>query len=328
LAPIHPLPPSGRLIRSFSFVPSKGDTSLFFLHTKAITIYVPVYVDDIIVASSSPEVIVALLWDLEEEFSLKDIGELHYFLGIEVTRMQEGITLSQWKYSEDLLRRAGMQNCKVVSTPLSTSERLSAHAREKLGPIDSTNYRSMVRGLQYLTLTRPDLSFSVHKVCQFLHAPTTLHLMAAKHILRCVKGTIDVGLQIARSPSMLISGLAYGDWAGCMDGHRSIGGFSVFLGSNLISWSARKQLMVSWSSTKAEYKAIANATVEIMWVQTLLTELGIPHSAAVSLWCDNLGATYLPANPIFHARTKHIEVDYHFVRENSWRFGSYPHVIK
>jgi hypothetical protein len=143
--------------------------------------------------------------------------------------MQQGITLSQWKYSEDLLRRAGMQNCKVVSTPLSTSERLSAHAGEKLGPIDSTNYRSLIGGLQYLTLTWPDLSFSVNMVCSFLHAPTTLHLTAAKRILQYVMGTIDVGLQIARSPSMLISGFAYANWAGCMDGHRSIGRFLCFL---------------------------------------------------------------------------------------------------
>jgi hypothetical protein len=165
------------------FVPSKGDTSIFFLHVKAVMMYVLIYVDDIIVSSSSPKATVALLRDLEKEFALKDLGEIHYFLGIEVTRTQQGMVLSQRKYSEDLLKRASMQNCKEVTTPLSTSERLLAHTGEKLEPIDSTNYRSLVRGLQYLTLTRPNLSFSVNKVCQFLHAPTTLHLTAAKRIL-------------------------------------------------------------------------------------------------------------------------------------------------
>jgi hypothetical protein len=114
---------------------------------------------------------------------------------------------------------------------------------------------------------------------------------------------------------MLVSGFADADWAGCIDDRCSTRGFAIFLGSNLVSWSARKQLTVSQSSTEAEYKAIANAIAEIMWIQTLLQELGVPHPSAASLWCDNLGATYLLANHVFHARTKHIEVGYHFVRE-------------
>jgi hypothetical protein len=114
---------------------------------------------------------------------------------------------------------------------------------------------------------------------------------------------------------MLVSAFSDADWAGCPDDRRSTCGFAVFLGHNLISWSARKQATVSRSSTEVEYKSLANATAEVMWVQTLLTELGISHPMAARLWCDNMGATYLSANPVFHARTKHIEVDYHFVRE-------------
>ena len=114
---------------------------------------------------------------------------------------------------------------------------------------------------------------------------------------------------------MLVSAFSDADWAGCVDDRKSTGGFVVFLGSNLVSWSARKQATVSRSSTEPKYKALANATAEVMWIQTLLKELNIPSPRAAKLWCDNIGAKYLSANPIFHARTKHIEVDYHFVRE-------------
>jgi hypothetical protein len=114
---------------------------------------------------------------------------------------------------------------------------------------------------------------------------------------------------------MLVSAFSDADWAGCVDDRRSTGGFAVFLGGNLISWTARKQPTVSRSSTEAEYKALANATAEVLWIQKLLTELGIHHPSRARLWCDNLGATYLSANPVFHARTKHIEIDFHFVRE-------------
>jgi hypothetical protein len=109
---------------------------------------------------------------------------------------------------------------------------------------------------------------------------------------------------------------ATADWAGCLDDRYFMGGFGIFLGSNLVSWSTRKQSTVSCSSTEVKYKALTNATAEIMWVQSLLDELRIRHPPAASLWCDNLGATYLSANSVFHARTKHIEVDYHFFREH------------
>ena len=169
--------------------------------------------------------------------------------------------------------------------------------------------------MQYITLTGLDIAYSVNKVCQFLHAPTTVHWTAVKRILRYLRGTISVGLRLSKCESVLVSAFSDADWAGCPDDRRSTCGFAVFFGSNLISWNARKQATISRSSTEAEYKALANATTEVIWIQTLLKELGVPQPRAACLWCDNIGATYLSANPVFHARRKHIEVDYHFVRE-------------
>jgi histone deacetylase 1/2 len=198
---------------------------------------------------------------------------------------------------------------------MSSTDKLSRDDGHPLGPEDVFSYRSLVGGLQYLTLTRPDLSFAVNKVCQFLSKPTTVHYEAVKRILRYVKGTLSTGLRFQPTTSTVLDVYTDADWAGCPNDRRSIGGFAVFLGGNLVSWSSRKQPTVSRSSTEAEYKALANGTAEAVWIQSVLTELGVRQSRPPVLWCDNLGATYLSANPMFHARTKHIEIDFHFVRE-------------
>jgi hypothetical protein len=302
-------------LKSLGFLASKADSSLFFYSDGSCTMFILVYMDDIIVASSSPKFTNALIKKLNQDFALKDLGDLHYFLGIKVTRSRDKLLMTQEGYALDILKRVNMDMCKTVSTPMIPGEKVLITDGDALGLKDASRYKSIIGALRYLTLTRPDISFVVNRVCQFVHSPTMVHWERVKRILRYVRGTMQHGLKLVKSSSSVLSGFSYADWTGCPNDRRSTGGFAVFLGSNLISWSFRKQATVSRFSTEAEYKALANATAEVMWLQTLLPELKIPHPPTARLWCDNLGATYLSANPVFHARMKHIEVDFHFIGE-------------
>jgi hypothetical protein len=193
--------------------------------------------------------------------------------------------------------------------------KISANDGEFLGKEDSAKYRSIVGALQYLTLTHPDIAYSVNKVYQYLHAPTMVHMTAVKWILSFLKHMSDYVFLIRPSSSTMVSAFSDTDWAGCMDDRKSTGGFIMFFGPNLVSWSVKKQKTVSRSSSEAEYKTMTNAIAEIMWVQSVLNELGVPCPRSARLWCDNMGAKYLTSNPIFHKRMKHIEIDYHFIRD-------------
>ena len=163
--------------------------------------------------------------------------------------MHDGIVLTQEKYARDVIKRVGMKDCNPSNTPMSTTNKLSLLEGVLLSPEEGTKYRSIVGALQYLTLARPNISFSVNKVCQFLHAPTIVHWTAVKRILRYLQGSVETGLRLCKSSSTAVSAFSDADWAGCPDDRRSTGGFEVSLGSNLISWSAHKQANVSRSST-------------------------------------------------------------------------------
>lgn len=300
-------------LRQLGFQDSKTDASLFYYRQHDIFIALLVYVDDIIVTGTHPTAIFSIINKLGGEFALKDLGDIHYFLGVEVTKSPSGLLLSQRRYISDLLQRHAFTEIKPVKTPMSSSATLSLHSTQP--EVDAVKYRSIVGALLYVTLTRPYITFAVNKVCQFMQSPREDHWQAVKRILRYLKHTTDLGLLIRPSSNLQLHAFSDADWAGCPDDRRSTSGYAIYMGSSLISWSARKQRTVARSSTEAEYRALANATTELIWLQSLLQEIGFFPSSSHVLWCDNLGATYLTANPIFHARTKHIEIDFHFVRD-------------
>ncbi|XP_070672584.1 uncharacterized mitochondrial protein AtMg00810-like [Malus domestica] len=298
-------------LSSMGFIGSQNDHSLF-IKRDHVLVFVLVYVDDILVTGPSSQAFQATITHLSSLFPIKDLGPLHYFLGLEVKRSSTGIFLSQTKYILDLLQKAKMDGAKASATPLSTSK--LDHSSPLL--FDPIEYRALVGGLQYLTWTRPDLSFAVNLVCQFMHSPRHSHFQAVKRILRYLKGSLDLGLWFPKCAKTLsIHAYSDVDWAGCSIDRRSTGGFCIYLGDSLISWSAKKQPKVARSSTEADYRSLANTSAELTWICKLLVDIGLILPAPPQLWCDNISAISLAKHLVFHARTKHVAIDYHYIRE-------------
>jgi Reverse transcriptase (RNA-dependent DNA polymerase) len=300
-------------LASLGFLASKSDSSLFIKRTARDAVYLLVYVDDIIITGTSPSLVDHLISSLHATFTIKDLGCLSYFLGITAIRSDSGLFLTQSQYITDLLHRAKMEGAKPVSTPMQSGLQLSKTQGDPFS--DPHLYRSIVGALQYVTITRPEIAFAVNRLSLFMHSPTDTHWSAVKRLLRYLKGTTSFGLLLRPSSHLSLQVFSDADWAGSPDDRRSTTGYCVFLGDSLVSWSSKKQSTVARSSTEAEYRALAAAAAEVVWLQSLLQELISDSVTPPVLWCDNLGATFLAANPVHHARTKHIEVDIHFVRD-------------
>jgi hypothetical protein len=218
---------------SLGFMESKSDTSLFVYRSGADTAYLLLYVDDIVLTASSPELLQRTTTTLQQQFVMKDLSPLHHFLGVSVEQRSDGLFLHQRQYAQDILERAGMSDCKPCSTPVDTQAKVSS---DMGGPVsDLTAYHSLARALQYITFTRPDIAYAVQQVCLYMHDPREPHLTAAKCIFRYLQGTLDHDLLLRRASTSDLVVYTVADWAGCPDTLQSTSGYAVFLGDNLVS---------------------------------------------------------------------------------------------
>jgi hypothetical protein len=221
-------------ILSLGFVGARSDTSLFIYRHGSDTIYLLLYMDDIILNASSDALFRRVIDALTTEFSMKDLGRLHHFFGVSVTKHDSGLFLSQQHYMIDILEHAGMSDCKMCSPTIDTCAKLSSEGP----PVpDATHYRGLIGALQYLTFTRPDIVYVVQQVCLYMHDPWEPHLILVK---RYIRGTLDYGLQLHRSSVADLVAYSDADWAGCPNTCCSTSGYGVFLGDNLISWSSKR----------------------------------------------------------------------------------------
>ncbi|CAL1359030.1 unnamed protein product [Linum trigynum] len=255
------------------FAQSVNDPSLFTRNTVDGIVVLLVYVDDMIITGSDPDGIRDITAILRNAFNLKEMGEVSYFLGLEVHRSSQGLFVSQRKYILDLLDSAGFSDCVPCSTPMEQNLKLSRDQGEVMS--DQSVYRSLVGSLIYLTHTRPNISYAVQVVSQYMGRATNLHLAAVHRLLRYLKQTQDVGMFFPAEGELTVEAFADADYAGCVDTRRSTSGWCIRVGNSFVSWRCRKQDKVSKSSTEAEYRSMSEVSSELVWIHRLLEELGV-----------------------------------------------------
>ncbi|KAJ0534888.1 putative RNA-directed DNA polymerase [Helianthus annuus] len=304
------------VLLDMGFKQSLCDHSLFILSKNDVLVVLLVYVDDIVITGNSSVEIAKIKKNLSESFLIKDLGLLKYFLGIEVLYADKSVCLSQRKYCLELLNEFGYLGCKPVGTPIELSHVVTNKIENSKVVLENiTGFQKLVGKLIYLSLTRPDISYAVQFLSQYMHSPCQSHLDIALRLLRYLKQSPGMGIVFRKTGNFDIKAYVDSDWAKCLLTRKSITGFGIFLGNTLVSWKSKKQGFVSRSTAEAEYRAMCSATCEVMWIKNVLSELQISCSLPVALFCDSKSAISISQNPVFHERTKHFELDLHFLRE-------------
>ncbi|PKU67006.1 Retrovirus-related Pol polyprotein from transposon TNT 1-94 [Dendrobium catenatum] len=297
---------------SIGFSHSAADPSLLHYKHDTIQFFLLMYVDDILISGNNPKEISSIIARLSQQFSMKDLGVANDFLGIKIDYIQQSCFLSQKNYAQSLLQIAQLTECHALANP--TCTKLPQNFPKDPVLFDPHMYRRITGSLQYLTLTRPDIAYSVNQLSQHMHNPLSQHIYLLKRLLRYIKSTLDYGLPISKS-NLVLKSFSDADWAGDPVSRRSTTGYCSFLGNTIISWTIKNQHTVAQSFTESEYNALAALTADVIWIRNLLQDFGNPQDQPTDMFCDNMSAIALANNPMFHARTKHIEIDQKFIRD-------------
>lgn len=309
-------------MQKIEFQKSKFDPCVYMkdVNTKR-AVYLLLYVDDMLIASGNPKVIQALKDSLSKEFEMKDLGQASRILGMDIIRDREKgtLVLSQQRYLEKVLKTFGMYEAKPVVTPTASHFKLKIlHPKERAEEFEhmkNVPYASVVGSLMYAMVgSRPDLGFAVGLVCRFMSHPSREHWEAAKWILRYVRGTYDLCLTFRRSSELIVEGFSDSDYSTDLDKRRSVSGIVFKFGGNTVSWKSGLQSVVALSTTEAEYMALTLAVKEAIWLRGICTEMGFEQSS-VRIHCDSQSAIALSKNTVHHERTKHMDTEFHFIRD-------------
>ena len=303
-------------LKSQGYIPSDADPCIYVKRRKGKILIIALYVDDTIIASNCNEMLKSAKKMLNEKFDMTDLGEAKSILGMSIKRNRTTgvLAIDQSAYLRSVLERFGMADCKPVSTPMEPGKHYEKTPDNEEG-LETREFQALIGSLVYASIaTRPDLSEAVGKLSQHMSRPNKVHWVAAKRVLRYVKGTLDLGLKFERSNKFELVGYSDADWAGDVDTRKSTSGYVFMLGKAIVSWASKKQSVVALSTTEAEYVALCSATQEAVWLRRLLESLQEGQGKSITIFEDNQGAICLSKNPRDHSRTKHIDIKYHYVR--------------
>jgi hypothetical protein len=301
-------------LKNIGFCQSPLEHGLYVRGNGNSKLLIGVYVDDLIVMGSCSREIKNFKNQMEAEFKMSDLGSLSFYLGIEVHQDKDRITLSQGAYDARIIEKAGLTGCSSCASPMVLRLKLSKNSTACV--VDGTMYRSLVGSLRYLVNTRPGLAFSLGYVSRFLERPTEEHLAVVKRIVRYVARTMHYGCQDGKNQNCKLVGYSDSDLAGDIDSSKSTTRVAFLLGENMISWQSQKQKVVALSTCEAEYMAALVVACQGIWLSQPPGDLRSRAVEGVELRIDNQSAMAFMKNPIFHDRSKHIRIRYHFIRQS------------